>query len=211
MPRALARAMLQWMTAGALLATCTLLLAAPAPNYAGSYGRPVGLAVAWTLRARALVAARDRALLYSRRGRLLVSYRDLRPGRETPIAVAAAGRDLLLGSPAATTGPTSSPAEPGRVSSSADSTSRRSSAPKRRRAPRRPRCGRRHRQVQHVADRDRLPGDARPAADPADHQAERDRRRERDPEAPPAPNMPTEVTLTVPASRRIPIERASSQ
>ena len=58
-------------------------------------------ATPWRARDAGSSAARERALLYSRRGRLLVTYRDLRPGRETPIAVAAAGRDLLLGSPGA--------------------------------------------------------------------------------------------------------------
>jgi hypothetical protein len=65
------------------------------------YGRPFGEAVAWTSRARALVSGRERALLYSRDGRVLVTYRDLRPGRDTPVAVAAAGGDVLLGSPGA--------------------------------------------------------------------------------------------------------------
>ena len=71
----------------------------PVPLAPSRHGRPAGVAVGWTTRGRALVAARDRALLYSRRGRLLETYRDLRPGRETPIAVAATGRDLVLGSP----------------------------------------------------------------------------------------------------------------
>jgi hypothetical protein len=77
--------------------------ARPVRLAAPRYGRPFGESVAWTARARALVSGRERALLYSRDGRLLVTYRNLRPGRETPVAVAvaAAGRELLLGSPGA--------------------------------------------------------------------------------------------------------------
>jgi hypothetical protein len=55
--------------------------------------------VATTARGEALVAGRERALLYSRRGRLLVTYRGLRPGPGTRIAIAANGSDLLFGSP----------------------------------------------------------------------------------------------------------------
>jgi hypothetical protein len=74
--------------------------ARPVRLAAPRYGRTFGAAVAWTSRARALVSGRERALL-SRDGRLLVTYRDLRPGGDTAIALAAAGRDVVLGSPGA--------------------------------------------------------------------------------------------------------------
>ena len=126
---------------------------------------------------------RERALLYSRRGRLLVTYRDLRPGRETPIAVAAAGRDLLLGSLGANRAYIV-PAEAGR---SAAPRTRSAAAGRRRsawRARRRRRCDRpvtvRSSTSQNL---DAAVRRARARADPANHQTERDRHRGGDPEA----------------------------
>ena len=158
-----------------------------------------------------LSAARERALLYSRRGRLLVTYRDLRPGRETPIAVAAAGRDLLLGSLGANRAYIV-PAEAGRSAAprtrSAAAGRRRSAwrARRRRRCDRRSLSGRARRRISTrpsvARGRGLIPPTTRPSVIGTGAAI---------PKPPPAPNMPTEVTLTVPARHRIRTERESSQ